>query len=70
LNRMLNPDEFLSDYGVRALSKEYENNPYTLTLNRFSGFKMGSERSGLQTPFVFASGTSPEKTAKPNAEPR
>lgn len=33
LNRMLNPDEFLSDYGVRALSKEYENNPYTLTLN-------------------------------------
>ena len=33
LNRMLNPDEFLSDYGVRALSKEYESNPYTLTLN-------------------------------------
>ncbi|MGG1924008.1 glucosidase [Chryseobacterium sp. NRRL B-14798] len=33
LNRMLNPDEFLSDYGVRALSKEYERNPYTLTLN-------------------------------------
>lgn len=33
LNRMLNPNEFLSDYGVRALSKEYENDPYTLTLN-------------------------------------
>ncbi|TXI99978.1 MAG: glucosidase, partial [Chryseobacterium cucumeris] len=33
LNRMLNPEEFLSDYGVRALSKEYESNPYTLTLN-------------------------------------
>ena len=30
---MLNPEEFLSDYGVRALSKEYESNPYTLTLN-------------------------------------
>lgn len=33
LARMLNPDEFLSDYGVRALSKEYEQNPYTLNLN-------------------------------------
>jgi hypothetical protein len=33
LSRMLNPEEFLSDYGVRALSKEYENKPYTLTLN-------------------------------------
>lgn len=33
LSRMLNPEEFLSDYGIRALSKEYENNPYTLTLN-------------------------------------
>lgn len=33
LKRMLNPDEFLSEYGVRALSKEYEQNPYTLNLN-------------------------------------
>ncbi|CAH0252886.1 glucosidase [Chryseobacterium sp. Bi04] len=33
LSRMLNPEEFLSDYGVRALSKEYEHNPYTLQLN-------------------------------------
>ncbi|TLX26097.1 glucosidase [Chryseobacterium indologenes] len=33
LSRMLDPDEFLSDYGVRALSKEYEKNPYTLNLN-------------------------------------
>ncbi|WP_153398298.1 MGH1-like glycoside hydrolase domain-containing protein [Chryseobacterium vaccae] len=33
LKRMLNPDEFLSEYGVRALSKEYEQNPYTLSLN-------------------------------------
>jgi len=30
---MLNPDEFLSEFGVRALSKEYEDNPYTLQLN-------------------------------------
>lgn len=33
LSRMLNPKEFLSDYGVRALSKEYEENPYELNLN-------------------------------------
>ncbi|ROH97504.1 MGH1-like glycoside hydrolase domain-containing protein [Chryseobacterium daecheongense] len=33
LHRMLNPEEFLSDYGVRALSKEYEQNPYHLNLN-------------------------------------
>ena len=33
LKRMLNPEEFLSEYGVRALSKEYENKPYTLNLN-------------------------------------
>jgi hypothetical protein len=33
LHRMLNPEEFLSEFGVRALSKEYENNPYTLQLN-------------------------------------
>lgn len=33
LSRMLNPKEFLSDYGVRALSKEYEGNPFQLNLN-------------------------------------
>nr|WP_314494342.1 glucosidase [uncultured Chryseobacterium sp.] len=33
LHRMLNTEEFLSDYGVRALSKEYEKNPYHLNLN-------------------------------------
>jgi hypothetical protein len=33
LHRMLNPEEFLSDFGVRALSKEYENNPFHLHLN-------------------------------------
>jgi hypothetical protein len=30
LRRMLNPDEFLSDYGVRSLSKFHERNPYVL----------------------------------------
>ena len=26
---MLDPDEFLSDYGIRAMSKAYEKNPFT-----------------------------------------
>lgn len=29
MERMLDPDQFLSDYGLRALSKEHEANPYT-----------------------------------------
>ena len=32
LERMLNEKEFLSDYGVRALSKEYEENPFHINL--------------------------------------
>jgi hypothetical protein len=31
LSRMLDETAFLSDYGVRALSKEYQDNPYKLT---------------------------------------
>ncbi len=33
LERMLNEKEFLSDYGVRALSKEYEENPFHIKLD-------------------------------------
>jgi hypothetical protein len=33
LKRMLDEKEFLSDFGVRALSKEYESNPYKFHLN-------------------------------------
>jgi hypothetical protein len=29
LDRMLDPDQFLSDYGLRSLSKEHENEPFT-----------------------------------------
>jgi len=29
LDRMLDPDQFLSDYGLRSLSKEHENDPFT-----------------------------------------
>ena len=33
LRRMLDPEEFLSDYGVRSLSRYYRDNPYALELN-------------------------------------
>ena len=33
LQRMLDPAQFLSPYGLRSLSKEHEANPYTLHLN-------------------------------------
>lgn len=33
LKRMLDPQEFLSDYGVRAMSKYHEENPYKFYIN-------------------------------------
>jgi Glycosyl hydrolase family 63 C-terminal domain len=33
LGHMLDENKFLSDYGLRALSKEYENSPYTFDVN-------------------------------------
>ncbi len=33
LERMLDGDEFLSEYGIRSLSKEYEKNPYQFNLD-------------------------------------
>ncbi|MBW7884788.1 MAG: glucosidase [Caldilineaceae bacterium] len=33
LQRMLDPQQFLSDYGLRSVSKEHEHNPYMLSVN-------------------------------------
>src|SRR5260221_4527673 len=35
LERMLDESEFLSDYGVRSLSKVYEKNPYEFRFNSY-----------------------------------
>jgi hypothetical protein len=50
LKRMLDPDEFLSPYGVRSLSKYHEANPYTLQMNGSIytvGYEAAESRSGL-----------------------
>jgi hypothetical protein len=33
LQRMLDPAQFLSEFGIRSLSKEYEERPYQLSIN-------------------------------------
>jgi hypothetical protein len=33
LRRVLDPEEFLSDYGIRSLSRQHAANPYTLDVN-------------------------------------
>jgi hypothetical protein len=50
LKRMLDPDEFLSDYGIRALSKYHESHPYTLRANGMEytvRYEPAESRSGL-----------------------
>ena len=32
LSRMLDPNEFLNDYGIRSLSRSYKDDPYNLHL--------------------------------------
>ncbi len=50
LARMLDESEFLSEYGIRAVSKHHENNPYVFEHdgNRFSiGYVPGESTSGV-----------------------
>ncbi len=50
LRRMLDPAEFLSPYGIRAVSKVYENAPFTLSLAGEElrvGYVPGESDSGL-----------------------
>ncbi len=37
LERILDPNEFLSDYGIRSLSRYYRDNPYVFEANGFRG---------------------------------
>ena len=50
VQRMFDPAQFLSDYGLRALSKEHEANPYSFTLDGQThtvGYEPAESRSGL-----------------------
>ena len=50
LDRMLDPDQFLSPYGLRSLSKEHEDNPFTFRAEgqQFSvQYEPAESRSGL-----------------------
>jgi hypothetical protein len=47
---MLDPDEFLSDYGVRSLSKFHQANPYSLFVhgeNKVVSYEPGESQSGI-----------------------
>ena len=48
LKRMLDETEFLSDYGIRSLSKHYQDNPYYLKIDGeelFLKYQLGVCRS-------------------------
>ncbi|MBA2435394.1 MAG: glucosidase [Chthoniobacterales bacterium] len=50
LRRMLNPEEFLSDCGVRSLSKFHRDNPYTLEVRgeqKVVGYEPAESQTGL-----------------------
>jgi hypothetical protein len=50
LDRMLDPDQFLSDYGLRSLSKEHAAHPYTVRIDGTSftvHYEPGESQTGL-----------------------
>ena len=50
LRTMLSETEFLSDYGIRAMSRHYKSNPYTIDLDgkqHVVEYEPGESRSGL-----------------------
>jgi hypothetical protein len=50
LRRMLAPDEFLADYGVRSLSKYHAHHPYTLNVDGVThtiAYEPAESRTGL-----------------------
>lgn len=50
LRRMLDPEEFLSDYGVRSVSKYHKDHPYRLSIRgeeKTVGYEPGESQSGI-----------------------
>jgi len=50
LRRMLDPNEFLSDYGVRSLSKYHHDHPYSVTIRgeeKVVSYEPGESQSGI-----------------------